>query len=99
MSALEKINGLTVKVLHHHVEAIRPGTALETIYRWRAALTSGRGISDAHKRLLIAATASTAMPITVADFWADLPMAGATQVASREDLGTDATTMVGSAAE
>jgi hypothetical protein len=47
---------------------LRPKLALETVYRWRAALRSGKGITDDKKRLLIEATAGTAESILWADF-------------------------------
>lgn len=68
MNAIEKIEALTFKAVHAAVETRRPGVALETVYRWRAALKSGRGVSDDVKRLLIEATRDTAHPIVFSDF-------------------------------
>jgi hypothetical protein len=68
MKAIEKIETLTIKVVHSGVEARKPGTALETVYRWRAALRDGRGVADPIKTLLIEATRDTTQPICWADF-------------------------------
>ncbi|WP_337186601.1 hypothetical protein [Phenylobacterium sp.] len=68
MKAIEKIEALTIKVVHAEAEALRPGLAVETVYRWRAALKGGRGVADAIKQLLIAATRETAQPIHWGDF-------------------------------
>lgn len=66
--AIEKIEALTLKAVHAQVELLRPGLALETVYRWRQALRSGRGVADPIKQLLIDATGGTAHPITWSDF-------------------------------
>lgn len=68
MNAREKMDAVGMKALHARVSELRPGTALETLYRWRSSLTTARGISDDRKRLLIAATADSDHPITWADF-------------------------------
>lgn len=68
MKAIEKIEALTFKVVHAEAEALRPGLALETVYRWRAAMRSGRGVADDVKALLIQATKGTGHPIAWADF-------------------------------
>ena len=68
MIAIGKIDALTVKVVHALCEERQPGLALETVYRWRTALRSGKGISDARKALLVAATTGTDHPVTWADF-------------------------------
>lgn len=68
MNAIQKIENLTLKVVHAHAERHRPGLALETVYRWRAALREGRGVSDPVKQVLIKATQGTDQPITWADF-------------------------------
>lgn len=79
MKAIEKIDVLSVKVVHGLCESRRPGLALETVYRWRSALKSGVGISDGNKRLLIEATAASSQPIEWADF---LPVEEAAEPAS-----------------
>lgn len=48
--------------------AEKTGRDLSIVYRWRKALLEGRGISDANKRALIAATSDRANAITWADF-------------------------------
>ena len=68
MKAIEKIETLTLKVVHAEAAALRPGLALETVYRWRGALRSGRGVADNVKTLLIEATRDTAHPIAWGDF-------------------------------
>jgi hypothetical protein len=47
---------------------MRPTLALETVYRWRQALRTPRGVADDIKRLLMAATAETPHALTWADF-------------------------------
>lgn len=68
MGAIEKIETLSIKVVHAECERDRPGLALETVYRWRAALKGGRGVADDIKVLLIGATSRTPHQITWADF-------------------------------
>lgn len=68
MKAIEKIEALTFKRVHSAVEGLRPGIALETVYRWRAALRAGRGVPDPVKAVLIEATRDTEHPIVFADF-------------------------------
>lgn len=68
MRAREKLDALGIKVVHELVRARRPETALETVYRWRNSLKSGRGIPDDRKRLLIEATAESPHPIRWGDF-------------------------------
>lgn len=74
MKAIEKMEALTLKAVHADAEQLRPGLALETVYRWRQALRSGRGVADPIKQLLIEATRETTQPIT----WGDFAPAGAT---------------------
>lgn len=68
MKAIEKIDALSVKVVHAHCERSQPGLAVETVYRWRQALKAGKGISDRRKALLIEATAATEHAIAWPDF-------------------------------
>lgn len=68
MKAIEKIEALSLKVVHAEAIRLRPTLALETVYRWRQALRGGRGVADEVKRLLIEATRETAHPVTWADF-------------------------------
>lgn len=68
MIAIEKIDALTVKVVHAKCEERQPGLALETVYRWRQALNAGKGINDARKALLIDATSDTEQAIDWSDF-------------------------------
>jgi hypothetical protein len=68
MNAIAKLERLTLKTVHERLLAWKPKLALETVYRWRAALRSGKGITDDKKRLLIQATAGTSEAITWADF-------------------------------
>lgn len=68
MNAIRKMESLTIKVVHDRARARRPGLALETVYRWRQALKSGRGIADPNKKLLIEATRDTEHPIQWPDF-------------------------------
>jgi hypothetical protein len=68
MNAIAKMERLSLKTVHERLQALRPTLALETVYRWRAALRSGKGIADDKKRLLIEATAGTAESILWADF-------------------------------
>lgn len=63
MGAIAKINALTVPFL-----AKATGRPASIVYRWRAALAAGRGIRDANKRQLIAASVGTPHPIGWADF-------------------------------
>lgn len=63
MNATEKIDAFGVKALAYVL-----GVDLATIWRWKKALASGKGISDANKRRLIAATAAATRPITWVDF-------------------------------
>lgn len=76
MKAIEKIEALTLKVVHAEAATLRPGLALETVYRWRSALRDGRGVGDSVKRLLIEATRTTAEPIAWGDFEPTLTEAG-----------------------
>jgi transposase-like protein len=73
VKATEKIEAFGVKAL---ADAI--GVDLVTVYRWRRALDSGAGISDANKRRLVAATAAAEHPIAYADFF---PVAGKLELA------------------
>jgi hypothetical protein len=68
MPAIEKIEALTLKAVHAMAEQHRPGLALETVYRWRQALRTGRGVADPVKQILIDATQATNHAITWADF-------------------------------
>lgn len=68
MRAREKMDALGLKALHEMICRHRPGTALETLYRWRQALSAGRGIPDQRKKLLIEATRETPHPIHWEDF-------------------------------
>lgn len=68
MKAIEKIERATFKVVHAEVERLKPGTSLETVYRWRQAMRAGRGVSDDVKRLLIDATRGLEQPIAFVDF-------------------------------
>lgn len=68
MNAIRKMEAMTLKEVHALAAGLRPGLALETVYRWRAALKSGRGIPDPNKRLLIEATRETPHPIGWLDF-------------------------------
>lgn len=68
MIAIEKIEALTVKAVHAACDALEPGLALETVYRWLTALKAGKGISDARKTLLIKATSASDHAIVWADF-------------------------------
>ena len=72
MKATEKMDAFGMKALAERIRALRSGTALETVYRWRQALNRGQGISDARKSLLIEATAASDHPISWADFAPDL---------------------------
>jgi hypothetical protein len=69
MSAIEKINRIGMKELCALVQLQKPGIARETVYRWRQAIKSERGISDANKWLLIEASSNTEAPISWADFY------------------------------
>lgn len=68
MKAIEKIDALSVKAVHALCASLEQGLALETVYRWRAAIAAGKGVSDNRKTLLIQATAGTDHPIVWADF-------------------------------
>lgn len=63
------MEALGMKALLALVQAERPSTALETLYRWRAAINDGRGISDRNKDVLIRATEVTEHAIEFADFY------------------------------
>ena len=63
MNAIEKMDAFGIKEL-----ATATGRNLVTIYRWRAAIASGEGVSDKNKRALIEATTAASAPITYADF-------------------------------
>lgn len=78
MKAIEKLETLTLKAVHAEVERVRPGVSLVTVYRWRSALRDGRGVSDAVKQTLIAATQELPHPICFGDFAPDSHGAGAT---------------------
>lgn len=71
MNAIAKMDELGLKRLHAALEALRPGLSLQTLYKWRGALSDGRGIRDENKRVLIEATAATEHAIVWADFLAD----------------------------
>lgn len=68
MKATQKMDALGMKALLALVQTVRPETVLETLYRWRSALNSGRGIRDENKRVLVEATRDAAQPIAWADF-------------------------------
>ena len=68
MKAIEKIEALSLKRVHAAVQELRPGLALETVYRWRAALREGKGVADDIKLLLIEATRETDQALAWADF-------------------------------
>lgn len=73
MTAGEKIEALTLKRVHLRAAALRPGLDLATVYRWRAALRTPRGVGDDVKRLLMAATEGSRYPIAWADFETPAP--------------------------
>jgi hypothetical protein len=68
MDAIKKIDALGVKRLHGLVVSVRPGVALETVYRWRTAISDGSGVSDSVKRALIASTVDTLEALSWDDF-------------------------------
>ncbi len=68
MLAIHKIDALGLKRVHATAVTMRPTLALETVYRWRQALRTPRGVADDIKRLLMAATAETPHALTWADF-------------------------------
>lgn len=68
MLVVKKMNALGLKTLHGRVEALKRGTRLETVYRWRAKLSAGTGVTDDIKKALIAATADTDHAIHWSDF-------------------------------
>jgi hypothetical protein len=63
------MDALGMKALLDRVQAERPGTALETLYRWRQAINDGRGIPDRNKATLVRATAGSEHAIDLADFY------------------------------
>lgn len=68
MLVVKKMNAIGMKALHASVEAIKPKTRLETLYRWRGKLSAETGVTDDIKRLLIQASAGTDHPIHWSDF-------------------------------
>lgn len=68
MLAIKKIDELGMKRIHTRAAELRPSLALETVYRWRQALRTPRGVADDIKRLLMEATADTPHALTWADF-------------------------------
>lgn len=68
MKAIEKIEALSLKVVHAEAARLRPSLALETVYRWRQALNARRGVSDEIKQLLIEATRDSDHPLAWEDF-------------------------------
>lgn len=63
-SATKKMDAFGLKALEQLT-----GKNLVTLYRWRRALLEGRGISDANKRELVAATAGSDHSIVIEDFF------------------------------
>lgn len=72
MRAIAKFKALGVPFLSE-----RTGRSASILYRWRKALDDGRGIKDANKRALIAASADTLHPIHWDDFLVDQKSAAA----------------------
>ena len=68
MQATRKMDAFGLKALCERVQAIRPGTAIETLYRWRQALNAGTGVKDHLKTVLIEATSGSEHAIVWADF-------------------------------
>lgn len=64
MKATEKIDAYGIKALAEQI-----GVDLVTVYRWRKAIASGKGVSDDNKRRLVEATAAGEHPIGYADFF------------------------------
>jgi len=66
VQATKKMEAFGMKALE-----VATGRSLSILYRWKKAITAGRGVPDRNKRLLIEATAGSPTPITWSDFEPD----------------------------